>query len=112
MPIVRSAVNAARVRVSSQLGGDAFVSSRGLEISVVPEIRRDPVRRGYGASQHGWRHSRRRAYSLICALLLWVHRYQPYHRHQLWIDAVFVGDFRACTLQELSPMLVEVRRKA
>jgi hypothetical protein len=50
-----SATNAARMRVSSQLGRDAFVLRRRLDVSVVPEIGGDPIRRGYRTSQHRWR---------------------------------------------------------
>jgi hypothetical protein len=50
-----SAANAARMRVSSKLGRDAFVLRRRLDVSVVPEIGGDPIRRGYRTSQHRWR---------------------------------------------------------
>ena len=47
-----SATNAARMCVSSKFGRDAFVLRRRLDVSVVPEVGGDPIRRGHRTSQH------------------------------------------------------------
>jgi len=55
--------------MGSQLSGDTLELPREFDVAVVAKIRGDPIRRRYGAQEHGRRNARRRGDSF---LLVWV----------------------------------------